>query len=324
MEILRTEDLRKHYEIKAGIFGRTKTLKALDGVSISVDSDRVFAVVGESGCGKSTLARLILRLSRPTSGRVFFKGKDIHEVNGSGLKSFRKSVQVVFQDPFASLNPRMTVFSILAEPLIIHNLVRKKELKERIAELLETVGLKPEHMNRYPHEFSGGQRQRVCIARALALSPELIVADEPLSSLDVSIQAQIINLLGDLKKKERLSFIFISHDLNVVYYFADVVAVMYLGKIVEEADAERIFEDPRHPYTEMLLDAIPKVRITQQETMEKRHDRSVKIYSSTREMEETPTGCLFHPRCPKKKSLCSREEPELRDMAGRKIACHLY
>ncbi|GBE37014.1 oligopeptide transport ATP-binding protein OppF [bacterium BMS3Bbin07] len=323
MEILRTENLRKYYEIKAGIFAKTKTLKALDGVSISVDSDRVFAIVGESGCGKSTFARLILQLVRPTEGSVFFKGNNIHNAGVRELKNFRRAVQVIFQDPFASLNPRMKIFSILSEPLIIHNIGRKKELRDRIAGLLETVGLKPEHMNRYPHEFSGGQRQRVCIARALALSPELIVADEPLSSLDVSIQAQIINLLGDLKKEKKLSFIFISHDLNVVYYFADVVAVMYLGKIVEEADAETIFQDPQHPYTEMLLNAIPRVRVTQQEITEKRQDKFVKACNSIPEMAELPSGCLFYPRCPKKISICSRETPELRDTGDRKIACHL-
>ncbi len=323
MEILKTENLKKYFKIKAGSFGKTKTLKALDGVSISVDSNRVFAIVGESGCGKSTFARLVLQLVRPTEGKVFFKGNNIHKAGVRELKNFRRAVQVIFQDPFASLNPRMKIFSILSEPLIIHNIARKKELKARIAVLLETVGLKPEHMNRYPHEFSGGQRQRVCIARALALSPELIVADEPLSSLDVSIQAQIINLLGDLKKEKKLSFIFISHDLNVVYYFADVVAVMYLGKIVEEADTEKIFQDPQHPYTEMLLNAIPRVRITQQEITEKRKDKFVKAFNSIPEMAESPSGCLFYPRCPKKVSLCSRETPELRDTGGRKIACHL-
>ncbi len=323
MEILKTENLKKYFKIKAGSFGKTKTLKALDGVSISVDSNRVFAIVGESGCGKSTFARLVLQLVRPTEGKVFFKGNNIHKAGVRELKNFRRAVQVIFQDPFASLNPRMKIFSILSEPLIIHNIARKKELKARIAALLETVGLKPEHMNRYPHEFSGGQRQRVCIARALALSPELIVADEPLSSLDVSIQAQIINLLGDLKKEKKLSFIFISHDLNVVYYFADVVAVMYLGKIVEEADTEKIFQDPQHPYTEMLLNAIPRVRITQQEITEKRKDKFVKAFNSIPEMAESPSGCLFYPRCPKKVSLCSRETPELRDTGGRKIACHL-
>lgn len=323
MEILRTENLKKYYEIKAGSFGKTKTLKAVDGVSISVDSNRVFAIVGESGCGKSTFARLVLQLVRPTGGDVFFRGNNIHKASVRELKNFRRAVQVIFQDPFASLNPRMKILSILSEPLIIHNIAPKKELKDRIAGLLETVGLKPEHMNRYPHEFSGGQRQRVCIARALALSPELIVADEPLSSLDVSIQAQIINLLGDLKKEKKLSFIFISHDLNVVYYFADVVAVMYLGKIVEEADAEKIFQDPQHPYTEMLLNAIPRVRVTQEEITEKKQDKFVKTCNNIPEMAELPSGCLFYPRCPKKVSSCSKETPELRDTGDRKIACHL-
>ncbi|NOZ24565.1 MAG: ATP-binding cassette domain-containing protein [Nitrospirae bacterium] len=324
MELLRTENLCKYYDVKSGVFGKTKTLKAVDGISISVDSDRVFAVVGESGCGKSTLARLILRLSTPTAGKVFFKGNDIHGVRGRELKSFRKSVQVVFQDPFASLNPRMTIFAILAEPLVIHNIARKKDLRGRVSELLETVGLKPEHMNRYPHEFSGGQRQRICIARALALSPELIVADEPLSSLDVSIQAQILNLLGDLKREKKLSFVFISHDLNVVHYFADTVAVMYLGKVVEEADAETIFDDPRHPYTEMLLEAIPRVRVAREETVQRRR-RPGTVGNGTQGVAEAPPlGCLFYPRCPRRMSLCSTETPGLRESGGRKVACHLY
>ena len=214
--------------------------------------------------------------------------------------------------------------SILSEPLRIHNIAPRKELKDRVAELLETVGLKPEHMNRYPHEFSGGQRQRVCIARSLALSPELIVADEPLSALDVSIQAQILNLLGDLKEKRKLSFVFISHDLNVVHYFADMVAVMYLGRIVEETTAEEIFRNPGHPYTETLLNAIPKVRFTPQATAEKRKHKSVEVSNSISEPSEIPPGCPFYPRCLKRVVLCSKEIPELKETGDRKIACHLY
>ncbi len=318
MEILRTEGLRKHYRQKAGLFGRTKVLKALEGVSISVDSDSVFAIVGESGCGKSTFARLVLRLTEPTGGRVLFKGKDVQQLKGEELKGFRRAVQVVFQDPFASLNPRMNVFSTLSEPLRIHGVMPKRELRDHVAGLLDTVGLKPEHMDRYPHEFSGGQRQRICIARALALAPELIVADEPLSALDVSIQAQILNLLAELKEERKLSFIFISHDLNVVHYFADIVAVMYLGRIVEEATAEEIFNDPRHPYTEALLDAIPKVRFVQQRTTRRPGRGGLPELGV-----EPPSGCPFYPRCPKRTALCDREPPELKTVGGRKIACHL-
>ncbi len=323
MELLRTEGVKKYYRTRTGIFGGQGRLKALDGVSISVERDRVFAIVGESGCGKSTLARIVLRLTKPSEGAVFYKGTDISGMKGEALKDFRKSVQVVFQDPFASLNPRMSIFSALTEPLIIHGFAPKREFRERAAALLETVGLKPEHMNRYPHEFSGGQRQRICIARALALSPELIVADEPLSSLDVSIQAQIINLLSDLKEKRKLSFIFISHDLNVVYYFADIVAVMYLGRIVEEAETEMIFRRPLHPYTEMLLEAIPKVRT--RESVKRRKVSPPPEAGSTIEAGVLPVaGCPFLPRCPKALSVCREEAPPLKERGEGKVACHLY
>ncbi len=321
MELLKTENLKKHYEIKEGILGKSHTLRALDGVSITVEKNRVFAIVGESGSGKSTLARVVLRLTKPTGGRVFFKGKEVFSLKGEDLKAFRRAVQVVFQDPFASLNPRMSIFSTLSEPFKVHGLSSGRRLRDDVAQLLESVGLKAEHMDRYPHQFSGGQRQRICIARALALSPELIVADEPLSSLDVSIQAQILNLLTELKEKRELSYLFISHDLNVVHYFADRVAVMYAGKVVEEAGAEELFQRPLHPYTELLLDAVPKMRLSAG-TQQRGHKRVTEsVYP-----EDKPgsKGCSFLPRCPKQKGICATEEPLLKEHGDRKVACHLY
>jgi oligopeptide/dipeptide ABC transporter ATP-binding protein len=321
MEIIKTEGLTKHFTIRSGIFRKGQILTALEDVNISIQERTVFAVVGESGSGKSTLARVILRLIKPTGGRVFFRDKDVFSLKGDELKNYRRSVQIIFQDPFASLNPRMSIYSIIAEPLKIHGLVSKDRLKNRVVELLELVGLKEEHMYRYPHQFSGGQRQRISIARALALSPELIIADEPLSSLDVSIQAQILNLMNELKEKKNLTYLFISHDLNVVNYFADRVAVMYLGRIVEEAVAEELFKHPLHPYTELLIDSIPKLRSDidlrsrRDETKEK-----IKIISTT----QVERGCLFRNRCPLAKGICERHEPELKEQADRKIACHLY
>jgi oligopeptide/dipeptide ABC transporter ATP-binding protein len=331
MEVIRTENLKKYFEIKAGVFGRTKINKALDGVDITLNRDSVLAIVGESGCGKSTLARLILRLVRPTGGSVLFRGRNVFEFAGEELKEFRRSVQIIFQDPFASLNPRMNIFSALSEPLRIHKIVPRRELKEKVVSLLESVGLKSEHMNRYPHEFSGGQRQRLCIARSLASSPEVIVADEPLSSLDVSIQAQIINLLSDLKVQKRLSFIFISHDLNVVNYFADTVAVMYLGRVVEEAESERIFREPKHPYTEMLLNSIPKAVVggggEERDKLYKGFEGSsvADLIQGRRVAVQMPEkGCLFYQRCPRRLHVCSRETPPLREIDSRRVACHLY
>lgn len=322
MEIIRTEALTKQFTIKTGVFRKGHLLTALKDVNISVRERSVFALVGESGSGKSTLARLILRLLRPTEGKVFFRDRDVFSLKGDELRSYRRAVQVVFQDPFASLNPRMSVYSIISEPLRIHEIVRKKEdLKGRVVELLELVGLKEEHMHRYPHQFSGGQRQRISIARALALSPEVIVADEPLSSLDVSIQAQILNLMNELRERENLTYIFISHDLNVVNYFADRVAVMYLGRVVEEAEAEQLFNNPLHPYTELLIDSIPKLRGLADLKSGRDETRGRFRVISAAQVEG---GCLFRNRCPSAKGICERHEPELIEHAGRKIACHLY
>jgi len=259
-EIIKTEEIKKYYYIKTTIFGKYRQVKAVDGISISIKENNVFAIVGESGCGKSTLAKLMLGLIKPTSGRVLYKGKDIKTLKKNEIKNFRKKIQIVFQDPFASLNPRMSVFSILSEPLKIHTDIKGSLLKDKVVYLLETVGLKSEHLHRYPHEFSGGQRQRICIARAIALEPELIIADEPLSALDVSIGAQILNLLIKLKEKKKMSFLFISHNLNLVNYFAEYVAVMYLGKIVEEGPVKDVFYNPKHFYTKKLIQAIPKLK----------------------------------------------------------------
>lgn len=318
MALLKVQSLKKHFPVKK-VFGETaQWLRAVDGIDFSVDENKVFALVGESGCGKSTVARLVLRLITPTSGRVLFDGKDIFEFDGDSLKAFRKSVQIVFQDPFASLNPRKTVFDTISEPLKIHRITEKKNLKDACAELLKKVGLGTDIMNRYPHEFSGGQRQRICIARALAVNPKIIVADEPLSALDVSIQAQIINLLQDLRKETKITFLFISHDLKVVHYFSDTVAVMYLGKIVEHAKTEDLFNEPLHPYTILLLSSAPKVSYP---------PSAIRHQPDTGEVPSPihiPPGCPFHPRCPKRFEPCDKIIPELKEAKGRLISCHLW
>lgn len=258
--LLTVDSISKHFPVSAGFGKAEKLIKAVDGVSFRVERDRVFAIVGESGCGKSTVARMILKLLKPTGGAIRFKGQDISDFKGERLKQFRRAVQIVFQDPFASLNPRMRVIDTLSEPLRIHGILPAKDIASRVTQLLDEVGLNKNALFRYPHEFSGGQRQRICIARALALSPELIIADEPLSSLDVSIQAQIINLFDKIRKTSAISFIFISHDLKVVRYFSDEVAVMNQGRIVEQAKTEDLFRSPQNPYTELLLSSAPKLK----------------------------------------------------------------
>jgi oligopeptide/dipeptide ABC transporter ATP-binding protein len=318
MELLKVDSLRKYFEV-GKVFGARGTLKAVDCVNFSVLQDNVVALVGESGCGKSTVARLILRLIRPTSGTVLFRGKDISGLDRAGLKSFRKSVQIIFQDPFASLNPRRTVYDAVSEPLLIHKAVPRASMREKAVELLGSVGLGAEILNRYPHEFSGGQRQRICIARALAVSPEIIVADEPLSALDVSIQAQIINLLMDLRKKTHISFLFISHDLRVVHYFSDAVGVMYLGKIVEYAKTDDLFDRPLHPYTEILLASAPKIAPASRGRIHK-----VSLKGEVPSPIDIPPGCPFHPRCPKKFEPCDKVVPQLEESSGRLVSCHLW
>lgn len=329
MSLLTVDSIKKYFPVKSGLGKPQSWVKAVDGVSFKVNKDSVFAIVGESGCGKSTVARLILKLLSLTDGKIFFKGEDILSIKGEELKKFRRSVQIVFQDPFASLNPRMRIVDTLSEPFKIHKIASKHQIRDRVVGLLEKVGLNADALNKYPHEFSGGQRQRICIARALTVSPELIVADEPLSALDVSIQAQILNLLQNIKKETAISLVFISHDLKVVHYLSDEVAVMYLGKIVETGETEELFKSPKHPYTKLLLASAPKIRVKSQELKVKNQ----KTYNSeliTLNSNDTPSpisipsGCPFHPRCPERLDICDKAAPELEESGGRLVSCHLY
>jgi oligopeptide/dipeptide ABC transporter ATP-binding protein len=315
MGIIDVVALGKYFPVKRTAFAKHEWLKAVDGVNFSLQDRAVFALVGESGSGKSTVARLILRLIPPTSGQVLFQGKDIQTYKGDPLREFRKSVQIIFQDPFASLNPRMTVSDTVSEPLKIHKIVPRSELKDRVAGLLKSVGLQADILNRYPHEFSGGQRQRICIARALAVSPKVLVADEPLSALDVSIQAQILTILQELQRRSNISFLFISHDLRVVQYFSDEVAVMYLGKIVEHAKTDDLFSNPLHPYTVELLSSAPRI---------KRGKKREILKGDVPSPIDIPSGCPFHPRCPKRFDPCDKVVPELKESRERLVSCHLF
>ncbi len=317
--MLRVESLVKHFPVKAGMFSRVSDfVRAVDGVSFHIDAGETLGLVGESGCGKSTTGRCILRLIEPTSGKVEFEGRDVITMGEDELRRLRRDVQIIFQDPYSSLNPRMSVGAIVGEALTIHSLAASaREYEERVVDLLETVGLAADHMRRYPHEFSGGQRQRIGIARALAVSPKLVVCDEPVSALDVSVQAQVINLLEDLQGKFNLTYLFIAHDLSVVEHISTRVAVMYLGRVVEIAPSRDLYTAPRHPYTEALLSAVP---IPDPKVRKKR----IVLQGDVPNPIRPPRGCHFHPRCPKAFERCSRESPVLREVApGHLAACHL-
>ena len=318
--ILSTRDLKRYFNLGGGMLAKTGTIRAVDGVTLDIRRGETFAIVGESGCGKSTLARLLMRLLQPTSGEVTFDGWDIATLNGRALSALRRDMQFIFQDPFSSLNPRMSVGRLIAEPLETHfPQMTAADRREKVAGLLRQVGLRPEHAGRYPHEFSGGQRQRIGIARALALDPDFIVCDEPIAALDVSIQAQVVNLLQDLQKKLGLTYLFISHDLSMVKHIATRVAVMYLGKMVELAEVDALFAAPKHPYTKALLSAVPvpdpKVEATR---------KRILLKGDIPDPANPPLGCRFCTRCPEAIERCFVDEPAWREVEpGRHVACHL-
>jgi len=319
--LLQVRDLKVWFPVRKGFLQRTVGhVRAVDGVSFDVGAGETLALVGESGCGKTTAGRALLRLIEPTAGQVRFDGQDVRALGGEPLRSMRRRMQIVFQDPYGSLNPRMTVDALVGDALTLHGLVAgRKERTERVQDLLETVGLPGDAINRYPHEFSGGQRQRLCIARALALNPDFIVCDEAVSALDVSIQAQILNLLEELQERRGLSYLFISHDLSVVRHIADRIAVMYLGRIVELADTESLFRQPRHPYTRALLSAIPEPVVGRTK------DRVV-LQGEPPSPMNPPSGCPFHPRCPEVMDVCKADYPPRRSMQDppADVVCHLF
>ncbi len=317
--LLTVTDLKVHFPITKGILSKTAGyVYAVDGVSFELNAGETLGIVGESGCGKTTTGLAILSLIEPTDGRVIFQGKDISQMTKHERKTLCREMQIIFQDPYSSLNPRMTLNRTLSDPMKIHGLCHGSERQDRVAYLLEKVGLTPEQGRRYPHEFSGGQRQRIGIARALALNPQLVIGDEPVSALDVSIQAQIINLLIDLQDEFKLSYIIISHDLAVVEYICDRIVVMYLGKVAEMAVYREIYTDPKHPYTQSLLSAVPVPDLNAK-------SERIILGGDVPSPINPPSGCRFHPRCPFRMDICPQEEPQLKDLAdGHWVACHLY
>ncbi|MCS0791428.1 dipeptide ABC transporter ATP-binding protein [Cytobacillus firmus] len=316
-EILQVKDLQQYFPIKGGVFGRTVNhVKAVDGVNFTIYEGETVSIVGESGCGKSTTGRAILRLDEPTGGEVIFQGTNLLSKSKREMRSIRKDLQVIFQDPFASLNPRRSIGQTLEEAMGILNVVPKANRRSRAIQLLEQVGLKEEHIDRYPHEFSGGQRQRIGIARALAVEPKLIICDEAVSALDVSVQAQVLNLLKKLQKEYGLTYLFISHDLGVVRHISDRIIVMYLGKVVEIAEKKSLFDNPRHPYTKALLSAIP-------EPNRKKKKERIILKGDVPSPIDPPSGCRFHTRCPLATDLCRQSDPELKSLGeGHQAACH--
>lgn len=315
--LVEVNNLVKNFDVSSSLKSKKSVVQAVSNVSFNIYEGETLSLVGESGCGKSTLGRLLLNLIEPTSGSVIFDGTDISKLSKKDMREIRKKMQIIFQDPYASLNPRMNVYKIISEPLLTHKMFKtSQETQERVKELLDKVGIRREFINRYPHQFSGGQRQRIGIARALALNPKLIICDEPVSALDVSIQSQILNLLYDLQNEFNLTYLFISHDLSVVRYISDRVCVMFLGKICEIGKTEDIYENPLHPYTKFLIDAVPKP-----DPKLRKEDKEM-LNGEIPSPVNPPSGCRFHTRCPYAKEICSQEEPEMKTYRDRMAACH--